>query len=184
MKSDSQLYNKIIEKLFFTPEVNFNGIKIAVHKGIAVLIVFVNIYNEKIAPEHIIKNTKGIKSISNEIKITPISSHQKFHTEFTQAALHVLTDNTIVCRNNIKVIVADGWVMLNKIVEWYYQKCAAEEAIRHLYGICGIKNNIQIKFKEIIFLNELISKVDKEFKRNALINASSIHFDEQETNPF
>ena len=46
--------------------------------------------------------------------------------------------------DNIKVQVSDGWVTLEGTVEWYYQKEAAERAVRYLRGVKGVINKIAV----------------------------------------
>jgi osmotically-inducible protein OsmY len=43
--------------------------------------------------------------------------------------------------------VEDGWIILSGQVDWYYQKDAAEQDIRRLFGVVGASNQITIKPK-------------------------------------
>ena len=40
---------------------------------------------------------------------------------------------------------SQGWVTLEGTVEWYYQKEAAERAVRPVRGVKGVTNNIVVK---------------------------------------
>jgi osmotically-inducible protein OsmY len=53
---------------------------------------------------------------------------------------HVLTP-----ADKIKVTARNGWVTLEGMVDWQYQKNLAESAVRKLRGVIGITNNIEIK---------------------------------------
>jgi osmotically-inducible protein OsmY len=43
------------------------------------------------------------------------------------------------------VTVEDGWITLSGEVDWFYQKMAAEEDIRRLFGVVGVTNQVTIK---------------------------------------
>ena len=45
--------------------------------------------------------------------------------------------------------IRNGWVILEGEVEWWYQKNAAEVAVRHLSGVRGVSNSISIKSTDI-----------------------------------
>ena len=44
----------------------------------------------------------------------------------------------------VQVTVQKGWVTLNGTVDWFYQRDAAERAVRKLSGVIGISNQIEV----------------------------------------
>jgi osmotically-inducible protein OsmY len=50
-----------------------------------------------------------------------------------------------VPRDSVKVKVEKGWVTLTGEVEWNYQKEAAEDDVRALFGVVGVSRRITIK---------------------------------------
>ena len=52
-----------------------------------------------------------------------------------------------VPQDAIKVKVEKGFVTLSGEVDWYYQKEAAQQDIRRLYGVTGVANHTSIKPK-------------------------------------
>jgi osmotically-inducible protein OsmY len=73
---------------------------------------------------------------------------------------------------NIRPIVENGWVTLEGTAEWYYQKRDAENAVRHLRGVNGLSNAIQIKPQ--VVPADIKHKIEEALKRNAAIDASGI----------
>ncbi len=171
LKTDEQLYHEIIEKLNFSPEVNTADLAVSVHNGIATLGGSVVIYSEKIAAQKALLSIEGIKGIINDIKITPAACRSD--ADIAKAAINNLSVRADIPVDNIKVLVDDGYLILEGEVTWNYQKLAAEEAVCHIFGVKGIANYIEIKPKAIIPI-DLKEKILKEFERNALINANNI----------
>ncbi len=52
--------------------------------------------------------------------------------DIAQKALQVLSWDTQVPSNRVKVTVEKGWVTLSGDVDWYYQRNAAEQDVRML----------------------------------------------------
>jgi osmotically-inducible protein OsmY len=68
--------------------------------------------------------------------------------------------------------VQDGWVTLNGVVEWRYQREAAEKAVRFLYGIRGVTNSISVKPR--VHTEDIKAKIESAFKRSAAIDAERV----------
>ena len=47
--------------------------------------------------------------------------------------------------NDIAVAVKDGVVTLSGFVHSYYEKDAAEKAVKRVYGVRGVANDIEVK---------------------------------------
>jgi osmotically-inducible protein OsmY len=77
--------------------------------------------------------------------------------------------------NDIKLVVHDGWVTLSGQVGFWYQKQAAETAIRHIDGIRGIANDIAIKSP--VSTIDVKSRIEKAFRRHAQLDADKIRVD-------
>jgi osmotically-inducible protein OsmY len=58
------------------------------------------------------------------------------------------------------------------MLEYNYQKVQAEKAVRDLYGVTTVINNIKVK--PSISPSEVKDKIIKEFERNARIDANNI----------
>ena len=60
-------------------------------------------------------------------------------------------------------------------MEWWYQKNAAEVAVRHLSGVHGVSNSISIK--PIDKIPAVGMGIEAAFKRNAMLDASKIRIE-------
>src|SRR6516165_1290970 len=82
---------------------------------------------------------------------------------------------------NIGVAVDEGVVTLRGEVNWQYQKKAAEDAIRKLFGITGVGNCISIK-PQTIHSSDIKKKIEDALARHAHLEAEAIRVDVQDGN--
>ena len=51
----------------------------------------------------------------------------------------------VVVPSNVQATVEDGWVTLVGHAEWEFQRKAAMNAVRHLFGVKGVSNDITLR---------------------------------------
>ena len=73
---------------------------------------------------------------------------------------------------DIKVTVRSGWVTLEGLVEWNYQRAAADRAVRRLTGVNGVTN--QIGVRPHVAPADVQNKIEAAFKRHAEIDARRV----------
>jgi osmotically-inducible protein OsmY len=69
-------------------------------------------------------------------------------------------------------VVKGGWVTLEGEVEWHYQRERAERAVRHVKGVLGVSDLINLK--PSVSPADIKRKIEEAFKRNAEIDANRI----------
>jgi osmotically-inducible protein OsmY len=74
--------------------------------------------------------------------------------------------------DRVKVQVENGVVSLSGEVDWWYQKDAAEDAVRKLVGVVLVSNNIAVK--PAVKPLALKGKIENAFQRNALLDARRV----------
>jgi osmotically-inducible protein OsmY len=72
----------------------------------------------------------------------------------------------------VKARVEKGWVTLEGKLDWQFQKEAAEEALRHLAGIRGISNQIEVE--PAVRAAEVKNKIAAALSRSAALHAQQI----------
>jgi osmotically-inducible protein OsmY len=72
----------------------------------------------------------------------------------------------------VRVEGEGGWVTLSGVVDWYFQRKAAEEDVRRLKGVIGVTNDITIK--PGVQAGDLRQQIKSALKRNASIEADEI----------
>ena len=169
---DKTLRQFIIDELDFEPSIDAANIGVAVEKGVVTLTGHVANYVEKLAAERAVKRVKGVKAIAQEIEVRFSNQPKRSDDEIAQRALDILTWSVQVPADSIQVKVEKGWITLTGAVEWQYQKQAAESAVRHLSGILGVSNMIEIE--PHVAAADVHRKIMDLLKRNAEVEADSI----------
>lgn len=74
--------------------------------------------------------------------------------------------------DNVKAVVDGGWITLTGDVEWNFEKEAAESAVRNLFGVRGVINNVTVKPR--IKMTEVKEKIKEALERTAIEEAEKI----------
>lgn len=168
--ADKDLRDRVEQQLDWEPEVTSTEIGVGTADGVVTLTGFVNTYAEKLAAERIAKRTYGVKAVANDIQVKPL--FRKTDTEIATNAVSALESRVDVPDEKIKLTVKDGWVTLEGNVEWYYQKNAAELAVKYLSGVKGVTDNIKVAPQ--VSTIEVKDKIEAALKRSAELDARRI----------
>lgn len=97
-----------------------------------------------------------------------------------ERALNIIKWDTTIPEDAVKVIVQQGFVTLTGLVDWQFQKNAAEDAVRKLSVVIGVVNNIAIK--PAVVASDIKKKIEDALTRRARVEASTIRVDVQDRN--
>ncbi|HVY24480.1 MAG TPA: BON domain-containing protein [Steroidobacteraceae bacterium] len=175
MKSDTQLRDDIIAELEWDPSFDSRNIAVAVKNGIATLNGHVTSFAQSWQAQRAAQNVAGVKAVANEIQVNLPGDTQRSDTDIAQACIEALSANVAV-PSTVKVTVHNAWINLGGEVFFWYQKKAAEQAVRYLRGIKGISNGIMVKpvVEKNISEKEIRSKIESAFQRHAHQDANAI----------
>ena len=168
--ADKDLRDRVERQLDWEPEITSTDIGVGANDGVVTLTGFVNTYAEKLAAERVTQRTYGVRAIANDIEVKPI--FKKTDTDIASAALNALQARVDVPEEKIKVTVKEGWITLEGTVDWYYEKNAAEFAVKYLSGVRGVTDNIRVKPQ--VSTIEVKDKIEEALKRNAEVDARRI----------
>ncbi|MGH7623870.1 MAG: BON domain-containing protein [Gemmatimonadaceae bacterium] len=144
MKTNSQLQGDVVAELRWEPKIEEANIATAVHDGIVTLSGHVSTFAQKLAAERAAERVAGVKAIANELDVRILGINERTDTDIAQAALTALHWDVEV-PDRITVKVDKGYVTLDGTVDWFFQKAAAQRAVRNLTGVRGVWNNIALK---------------------------------------
>lgn len=170
---DNELLASVQAELAWDPAVDDRGIVVSVQDGIVALAGHTGTYPSKWAAEKAVKSVAGVRGIANDIEVRPVDSSRRSDKEIAAAAVNALQAHVNVPAQDITAIVHDGWLSLDGKVAFFYQKRAAENAVRGLWGIKGITNNITLK--PVVQVSDIRGKIRQTFERHADLDADKVH---------
>jgi len=145
MSDDKNLKQAVLDELNWEPSVNAAHIGVTAKDGVVTLMGHVENFSEKSAAEKAARRVNSVKAVAEEIEVRLPFSAKHGDEEIASAAIERLRWDSSVPSGAVKVKVEKGWVTLTGEVDWHYQKEAAINDIRGLWGVIGVSNDIAIK---------------------------------------
>ena len=145
MKSDDELRQDIVEELQWDPAVDERGIEVAVHDRLATLSGTVPSYAHKIAVEKAVQRVDGVRAVLVQLDISPPAGQARADEAIAASATAVLDATEGLPPGAISVKADRGCLTLSGMLEWGYQRRAAEIAVGRLRGVLGIVNRIEVR---------------------------------------
>ena len=170
-RSDSSIRDAVLAEFKWDPKITSDDITVAVKDGVVTLAGFAKSYWEKDAAEKAAKRVYGVKAIANDIEVRLPSS--RTDPEIARDIVQELDSHVSIPSDNIKTTVKNGWVTLEGVVEWQYQKTLTESAVKKLKGVVGITNNIRVEPR--VSPTEVKGKIEEALRRSAELDARRIN---------
>jgi osmotically-inducible protein OsmY len=172
MKTDAELQQDVMNELKWEPTIKAAEIGVAVKNGVVTLSGYVDSYVKKWVAERAAARVSGVRAVAEEIQVRLPGSLKRSDEDIAGAVANVLEWNVLVPYDRVKVQVQDGLVTLSGEVDWWYQKNAAEEAVRYLMGVVLFNN--QITVKPPVKPLDVKDKIESAFRRNALLDSRRV----------
>ncbi len=145
MSNDSQLQQAVLAELNWEPSITAAHIGVTAEDGVVTLTGHVDTFIQKHSAEQAAGRVKGVKGVAEEIEVQLPFDKKRTDDEIAAAAIDRLEWDVSIPPDVIKVKVEKGWVTLTGEVNWHYEKEAAEDNVRKLFGVIGVSNQIKIK---------------------------------------
>ncbi|MEP6748845.1 MAG: BON domain-containing protein [Bacteroidota bacterium] len=145
MKTNEQLQKDVQEAIKWEPLLNAAEIGVIAKDGIVTLTGTVDTYGKKSEAEDAAKNVSGVKAVVEKIEIKSATSFNKTDADIAKEIISAFKWNWQVPEDKVKVRVEHGWVNLEGVLEYNYQREAAKNAVIRLIGVTGVSNDITIK---------------------------------------
>ncbi len=177
MRSDIDIKRDVEAELQANPDIDATDIAVAVKNGVVTLSGFVRSYLQKWEAERTAKRVAGVVAVANDIEVRLPIFNQRPDPEIARDAVAAIQNRLPYSSDHIRVVVRDGWVTLEGSVEWNYQRERAEEAVRHIRGVKGVTNLIQVQPR--VPPSEIKRKIEEAFRRSAEVDAERIAVQEE-----
>jgi osmotically-inducible protein OsmY len=147
MSEDGRLQKAVLTELGWEPSVTAAHIGVTANEGVVTLTGHVGSLAEKHAAEVAARRVRGVKAVAEEIEVRLPSDAERADDEIAAAAIECLKWDVSVPHDAVKVTVEKGWITLTGQVDWHYQRDAAAQDVRRLFGAVGVSNQITITSK-------------------------------------
>lgn len=171
-KTDQQLYTDIMESLDFQPDLDASEITVGVRDGVVTLGGTVSYYPEKLIAEQTVRNIAGVIAVAEDITVYLPDFAERSDTHIIHEAMHALAWNVMIPQNRIHVMAENGTVTLYGHADWWYQKEAAETAIRNLIGVKRVINQIHIT--STLIEDDVPERIRLELERQGFADAKNL----------
>jgi len=142
VKSEKELNAAIQDALLYDPRVNSFDIEVDVVGGFVTLRGEVDNLKAKRAAEQNAKNTVGVASVKNRLKVrTNVTSSDR---EIAEEIRTALLRDPYVERFEIDVTVLDGTAHLYGTVDSNYEKNRADDVASRVAGVLDVENHIEV----------------------------------------
>ena len=172
MRSDSDIKRDVEDELRWNPDIDATDIAVTVRDGVVTLAGFTRSYNDKLGAEAAAKRVAGVVGVANDIEVRLPSLDQKPDPEIAREAVAAIASRLPTVSDHVRVTVTGGWLKLEGVVEWEFQRKRAERAVRHVKGVKGVTNLIALK--PAAEPMEIKRKIEEAFRRSAEIDANRI----------
>ena len=172
MRTDSEIKRDVEDEIRGNPDIDATDIAVTVKSAVVTLTGFVHSYSDKLQAEADAKRIAGVAGVANDIEVRLPSSDVRPDPEIARDVVTELRLQLPLSADKIKAVVKGGWVTLEGEVEWHYQRERAERAVRHVKGVLGVSDLINLK--PSVSPADIKRKIEEAFKRNAEIDANRI----------
>lgn len=170
--NDRQLRQNVIDALDFEPSIDSAEIGVAASDGVVTLTGHVPSWAQKLAAEEATWRVKGVKGVAQEIVVRFATDKKHADDEIAQRAVHILSWDSMLPHDVLRVQVHDGWVTLTGELEWNFQRDIAMNDVRRLGGVKGVINHITLRPR--ISSSDISHRINEALRRHAEIEADNV----------
>jgi osmotically-inducible protein OsmY len=138
---DVRVREHVVHQLDWDPEVDASGIGVSAKDGVVTLTGYIDTYSGKLAAERAVKRVRGVRGVANDLEVR--LKIGRTDSDIARDAVRALELRATVPAT-IQAVVHEGHVTLTGKAGWLYQAREAEKAVRHITGVRGVFNHIEV----------------------------------------
>jgi osmotically-inducible protein OsmY len=146
--SDVRIREGVLQELLWNTQIGGTKIGVAVEHGVVTLMGVVDSFTESWFAQEAAHDVPGVLGVANDLRIRMGKRWLPTNTEIARAARKALELNLPGSGERLRVTVSEGKVTLEGSVDSLRERENAEEAVRRIRGVRGVKNRIAISFHE------------------------------------
>ena len=172
-RTDVSIHTDVLEELDWDPQVAVTDVGVEVDDGVVTLTGTVDTYGEKHAAERAAFRVDDVQAVANDLTVHPKGLGQRDDTDIAKVAVEALKWQASVPADKIEILVEHGVVTLRGSVTWDFQRAAAVTALRKLWGVRSVVNQITIT-QPSVSSADIHSSIERALVRHAALDANSI----------
>jgi osmotically-inducible protein OsmY len=166
--TDVRLRDAVIRQLDWDPDVDDSAIGVSAKGGVVTLTGFIDTYAGKLAAERAVRHLHGVRAVANDLVVR--LKVDRTDSDIADDAARALRLRPVP--ENVQATVHNGYVTLTGRVEWLLQKAYPEDAVRHIRGVRGVLNHIEVSPKTT--QRDVSRRIVQAMHRNADLDARQI----------
>jgi osmotically-inducible protein OsmY len=159
------------EALDYDPQLDNSRIVVKADAGRVTLSGAVNTFPEVELAAQDARDAMGVKAIDNQL-VVGLVGDAIADFDVAAAAREALDRDQIVPHGSVQVNIEEGWATLTGEVRHHFQRQAAHRTVGRVPGVLGVINGITLTDEPIP--PDVVARIEKAFKRNAIIDDSVI----------
>jgi len=175
MKINEILQKDVQDALKWEPLLHPAEIGVIAKDGIITLTGIVDSYAKKKHAEDAAKNVAGVKAVADEIEVMLDGPDHRPDAEIAADAVRMIEGSLVIPKDRVKITVEDGWITLEGVLHWNFQREMARHSVKDLPGVKGVLNDIKIEAEIVEEIEKTL--VEKAFERHWSIKADDIDVD-------
>jgi osmotically-inducible protein OsmY len=166
---DVRIRDAVTRQLDWDPEVDASAIGVTAKNATVTLTGYIDSYAGKLAAERAAKRIRGVRAVANDIDV-------RLKLERTDSEIAADTVRALELRGTIpetvQAVVHNGHVTLTGKVNWLFQKYGAEQVTRHIRGVRGVANYVEVASHAVT--KDVRHRIVEALHRNADVDARHI----------
>lgn len=172
MVSDKELRTSVQAELQWDPSIRDEDIAVSVKDGVVTIAGVVDSYAQRLSAERAAMRVKGARAVANELSVKLPNAFERSDSELAHAAVDALHWSVQVPEDKVQVKVANGWITLEGQVDYFFQREAAEKAVRYLTGVKGVANLVTLKVRPA--QGDIKQRIRNTLTRHAALDADHV----------
>jgi osmotically-inducible protein OsmY len=140
--ADERLRDMVLNQLAWEPLTRANGIAVDARDGAVTLAGTVDTWYEKFTAATAAASVHGVRAVANDIQVKPTG---RSDSEIAHDIAEAFRIDSTIPQHRLRVVVSEGTVMLEGIVDWHYQRLHACECAGKVSGVRVVNDKILIK---------------------------------------
>lgn len=168
-ETDIRVRDAVLQQLEWDPEVDASGVGVTAKDRVVTLTGCIDTCSGKLAAERAAKRVRGVRAVANDIDVRP--TLERTDADIARDAVRAL-DLRSTIPDSVQAVVHNGYVTLTGSGSWVFQKVHAEKAVRHIRGVRGVFNHIDIV--PIVAERDVRQRIVEALRLNADVDASHV----------